>query len=73
MLRNLLQKYMCPALMSAGFLTAQIAAADTIVSAQVLTGTNNWFRTNIYMMNGGVFVMSNAEAAFVGFVFAKYS
>ena len=37
-----------------------ISQAATVTPNQVLTGTNNWYRTNIYMLNGGVFVMSNA-------------
>src|SRR5436190_4766100 len=34
--------------------------AANITLNQVLTGTNYWYRTNIYTMNGGVFVVSNA-------------
>jgi len=35
-------------------------AIHTNIASQILTGTNSWYRTNIYMLNGGVFVMSNA-------------
>ena len=38
----------------------QRASINTNVVSQILTGTNNWYRTNIYMLNGAVFVMSNA-------------
>ena len=41
-------------------MTVGIAEADTVNPNQVLTGTNTWYRTNIYVLNGGVFVMSNA-------------
>jgi hypothetical protein len=41
-------------------LTITPARGATVIANQVLTGTNNWYRTNIYMLNGGVFVMSNA-------------
>ena len=34
--------------------------AGTNVVSQILTGTNNWYRTNIYLLNGAAFVMSNA-------------
>ncbi|TAL01690.1 MAG: hypothetical protein EPO07_08095 [Verrucomicrobia bacterium] len=38
----------------------QRAAIQTNVVSQILTGTNNWYRTNTYWLNGAVFVMSNA-------------
>ncbi len=60
MMREFLRKYFCPALTCAGLMTVGVAEADTVTPSQVLTGTNTWYRTNIYVLNGGVFVMSNA-------------
>jgi hypothetical protein len=58
--KSFLRKYLCAALAVAGlFLTCPVQAA-TINAPQQLTGTNNWYRTNIYVLNGAVFVMSNA-------------
>jgi len=53
-------KVLWRSLFCAGVALAGIANAATITPNQVLTGTNNWYRTNIYMLNGGVFVMSNS-------------
>src|SRR4030095_9069963 len=47
------------ALWCAGFFAVtSLHAANTIVSGY-LTGTNNWYRTNTYQLNGMVFVRNN--------------
>src|SRR6266498_2396537 len=43
----------------AAFATGTLPAATNNV-AQLLTGTNNWYRTNIYVLNGASFVLSNS-------------
>ena len=54
-LRNGIYAALAGVAMIAG--TAQAASVNV---AQILTGTNNWYRTNIYTLNGAAFVMSNA-------------
>ncbi len=41
-------------------LTLHSASASTITISGSLTGTNNWFSTNTYILTGPVYVMSNA-------------
>src|SRR5678815_4205070 len=60
MIREFLRTRLCPVFTCAALITGGVAQADTVTPNQVLTGTNNWYRTNSYMLNGGVFVMSNA-------------
>ncbi len=36
------------------------ARADTVIVNQLLTGNNNWYRTNVYQLNGSVFVLNNS-------------
>jgi hypothetical protein len=52
--RNLFALLLC-----AGFLAAIQAQAGTNQISGYLTGANNWYRTNIYILNGMVFVRSN--------------
>src|SRR5690349_20732584 len=40
-------------------LAANHLSANTNIVTGYLSGTNNWFRTNIYQLNGMVFVRSN--------------
>ena len=47
------------ALCGAGLLAAALTQAADIPVSGYLTGTNNWWRTNIYTLNGMVFVRSN--------------
>lgn len=60
MTKSFLRKSLCAALAAAGLMLGCPAQAATNNVPQILTGTNNWYRTNIYMMNGAVFVLSNA-------------
>ncbi len=48
------------ALVGTGLMLTGAARAETVDVSQILTGTNNWYRTNIYVLNGAVFVMSNS-------------
>src|SRR5213596_313979 len=54
------RKFLFRVLVCANLTVAATAQVGTNFPNQILTGTNNWYRTNIYMLNGGVFVMSNA-------------
>jgi len=54
-IRNLTALVGCIALLAA--MTARAATTNNV--SGYLTGTNNWYRTNIYMLNGMVFVRSN--------------
>jgi hypothetical protein len=45
-------------LLGAALLSGQMQAA-TVNAPTIMTGTNNWYRTNTYMLNGAVFVRSN--------------
>jgi hypothetical protein len=59
--RPLFKKYLWSALLCAGLIISGIApGATVIINSGYLTGTNNWYRTNIYQLNGMVFVRSNA-------------
>ena len=62
MKKTLLRNSFCTALIGAGLMLARDTKAEypTNVVSQILTGTNNWYHTNTYMLNGAVFVMSNA-------------
>jgi hypothetical protein len=60
MTKSFLRKSLCAALAAAGLMLGSPAQAATVNVAQQLTGTNYWYRTNIYMLNGASFVMSNA-------------
>jgi len=53
-------KAFCGALL--GLILALTAKAEypTNQITGILSGTNNWYRTNTYMLNGMVFVRSNA-------------
>jgi hypothetical protein len=57
---SLLRKYIPSLLLCAGLMAVGTTQANTNIVNPVLTGTNNWYRTNIYVLNGGVFVLSNA-------------
>ncbi|HMJ64699.1 MAG TPA: hypothetical protein VK615_05055, partial [Candidatus Binatia bacterium] len=57
---SLLRKHLTVALLYLGLVLAGTVHAATINVPQQLTGTINWYRTNIYMLNGAVFVMNNA-------------
>lgn len=59
-LKSFLRNACCAALAGAGWLAATPASAATITVPMVLTGTNNWYHTNIYNIDHAVFVMSNA-------------
>ena len=59
MIKKLFSVRNLSALLCAGlFAAAPGRAANTIVTGY-LNGTNNWYRTNIYQLNGMVFVRSN--------------
>src|ERR1043165_7046771 len=58
--KPLLQKTFETALLGLGLSLAGQALADTNFVSGYLTGTNTWSRTNIYQLNGMVFVRSNA-------------
>src|ERR1044071_7240996 len=60
MVSTFLRKYFLLAILFASQAFIETTWADNVTAPQVLTGVNNWYRTNIYMLNGGVFVMSNA-------------
>src|SRR6266850_8619620 len=51
--RNFWAAAFCASLMISG------ANGATNIVTGILSGTNNWYRTNIYQMNGMVFVRSN--------------
>src|SRR5580765_4909642 len=60
MKKNLLRNCLLLLFSCAGLIAPLTASADTNTVAQIMTGTNNWYRTNIYLLNGAAFVMSNA-------------
>jgi hypothetical protein len=55
-----LRNSFCSALAASGLMLAGAAQAASINVPQILAGTNNWYHTNIYTLNGASFVMSNA-------------
>ena len=59
--KSFARKVVCAALVGTGLLFANPAQAVTtnIISGQ-LTGTNNWISSQVYQLNGAVWVMSNA-------------
>jgi len=57
---SLLRKHLTVALLYLGLALAGTVHAATNNVPQLLTGTINWYRTNIYILNGAVFVMNNA-------------
>ena len=54
-----LHRFIAAAICSAGLIAAATTHAATNIVTGYLTGTNNWYRTNIYQLNGMVFVRSN--------------
>ncbi|MGN6643435.1 MAG: T9SS type A sorting domain-containing protein [Verrucomicrobiota bacterium] len=46
-------------LLCGGLLAAATAPAETVQISGNLTGTNNWYNTNEYMLNGFVYVLTN--------------
>jgi hypothetical protein len=57
---SFLRNACCAALAGTGLLFASPAHADTVNVPMVLTGTNDWYHTNTYVISHAVFVMSNA-------------
>lgn len=60
MKKSSLRNSLCTALAAAGLLVASAVQAANINVPQIMTGTNNWYHTNIYTLNGAAFVMSNS-------------
>ena len=62
MKKPMLRTGFCAALVGVGLMLAGAAHAEypTNTVPQLLTGTNHWYRTNTYLLNGAVFVLSNA-------------
>ena len=56
---SFVRRFCTAALCGAGLLAAAFTHAADIPVSGYLTGTNNWWRTNIYTLNGMVFVRSN--------------
>src|SRR5512147_2312651 len=59
MTKSLFRKCIRPVLLAAALTAAGTARANTNIVSGYLTGTNHWYRTNIYQLNGMVFVRSN--------------
>ena len=68
-INSIKRRCLLAALLSAGFLAASLGQAANVNVTGYLTGTNTWSHTNIYTMNGMVFVRAggvlNIEAGTV--------
>jgi hypothetical protein len=58
-IKLLTRRFINTALCCAGLFAASNLHADDVAVSGYLTGTNDWYRTNIYTLNGMVFVRSN--------------
>lgn len=60
-MKSVFQKKLGALLICAGLAAAQSIHAQTnLVSGVLPAGTNSWWRTNVYQLNGAVFVLSNS-------------
>src|SRR5262245_20564683 len=58
--RSLLRKRLWAALLTGGLVMTGATQAELINVSQQLTGTNIWYRTNIYALNGAAFVLADS-------------